>query len=84
MNKDIIKKYASNIEKKDILEFGKKEGVNINESELNALYSVIKNNADDILGNNFYDYIKKYKDKFNPSLYSKILEKYEKYKGFIN
>ncbi len=84
MNKDIIKKYSSNIGKNDILEFGKKEGVSINENELNTLYNIIKNNADDILGDDFYNYIKKYKDKFNPSLYSKILEKYEKYKGFIN
>lgn len=84
MNKDIIKKYSSNIGKNDILEFGKKEGVSINENELNTLYNIIKNNADDILGDDFYNYIKKYKDRFNPSLYSKILEKYEKYKGFIN
>lgn len=84
MNKEIIKKYASNVEKKDILEFAKKESVSINDSELNMLHSIIKNNADELLESDFYSYIKKYKDKFNPSLYSKILEKYEKYKGFIN
>ncbi len=84
MNNEMIKKYASNIQKKDILDFAQKEGINITESELNTLYNVIKNNADDLLSEDFYSYIKKYKEKFSPSLYSKIIEKYEKYKGFIN
>ncbi len=84
MNNDIIKKYASNIEKKDIIEFAKKEGISITEEEVSTLHSVIKNNADEILSADFYSYIAKYKSKFSAPLYNKIIEKYEKYKGFIN
>ncbi len=84
MNNEMIRKYASEIKKSDILEFVSKEGINITENELSTLYNIIKNESDEILNNDFYSYIKKYKDKFSSSLYSKIIEKYEKYKKFIN
>lgn len=84
MNKNLIKKYASNITKEDILKFGESEGVNINNSELNIIYTVIKNNQDEILNGNFYEIINNYKNEFNPVLFNKIIEKYEKYKKFID
>lgn len=84
MNKDMIKNYASNIERKDIVDFANKEGVNINEAELNTIYNMIKNDQEQILTGDFYQYIKRYKNSFNEGLYSKIIEKYEKYKNFIN
>ncbi len=84
MNKNLIKKYASNITKEDILKFGESEGVNINNNELDTIYNIIKNRQDEILDGNFYEIIKNYKTKFNPILFNKIIEKYEKYKKFID
>lgn len=84
MNKYLIKRYASNITKEDILKFGESEGVSINSNELNTIYNIIKNNQDEILEGNFYEFINNYKNSFNPILFNKIIEKYEKYKKFID
>jgi hypothetical protein len=84
MNKNLIKKYADNITKEDILKFGESEGININNTELNVIYNVIKNKQDEILNGDFYKIIDNYKNDFNPILFNKIIEKYEKYKKFID
>jgi hypothetical protein len=84
MNKNIIRKYADNITKEDIVKFSESEGVNINNNELNIIYNIIKTKQDEILNGNFYDLINNYKKEFNPLLFNKILEKYEKYKKFID
>lgn len=84
MNKNIIKKYADNITKEDILKFAQSENVSINNNELNTIYYIIKNKQDEILNGDFYNLINNYKQDFNPSLFNKIIEKYEKYKKFID
>jgi hypothetical protein len=84
MNINLIKKYADNITKEDILKFGESEGININNTELNVIYNVIKNKQDEILNGDFYKIIDNYKNDFNPILFNKIIEKYEKYKKFID
>lgn len=84
MNKNIIKKYADNITKEDILKFVQSENVSINNNELNTIYYIIKNKQDEILNGDFYNLIDNYKQDFNPLLFNKIIEKYEKYKKFID
>lgn len=84
MNKNIIKKYADNVTKEDILKFADSENVSINNNELNTIYYIIKNKQDEILNGNFYDLIENYKQNFNTLLFNKIIEKYEKYKKFID
>ena len=84
MNKNIIKKYADNITKEDILKFAQSENVSINNNELNTIYYIIKNKQDEILNGDFYNLIDNYKQNFNPLLFNKIIEKYEKYKKFID
>ena len=84
MNKNIIKKYADNITKEDILKFAESENVSINNNELNTIYYIIKNKQDEILDGNFYNLIDNYKKDFNSQLFNKIIEKYEKYKKFID
>ena len=84
MNKNIIKKYADNITKEDILKFAQSENVSINNNELNTIYYIIKNKQDEILNGDFYNLIDNYKQDFNPPLFNKIIEKYEKYKKFID
>ena len=84
MNKNLIKKYASNITKEDILKFGESESININNNELNIIYNIINTKQDEILSGDFYNLISNYKNDFNPILFNKIIEKYEKYKKFID
>lgn len=84
MNKNIIKKYADNITKEDILKFVQSENVSINNNELNTIYYIIKNKQDEILNGDFYNLIDNYKQDFNPLLFNKLIEKYEKYKKFID
>ena len=84
MNKNIIKKYADSITKEDILKYIESENISINNNELNTIYYIIKNKQDEILDGNFYNLINTYKQDFNPLLFNKIIEKYEKYKKFID
>ena len=84
MNKNVIKKYADNITKEDILKFAESENVSISNNELNVIYYIIKNKQDEILNEDFYEFISNYKLDFNPILFNKIIEKYEKYKKFID
>ena len=84
MNKNVIKKYADNITKEDILKFAESENVSISDNELNVIYYIIKNKQDEILNEDFYEFISNYKLDFNPILFNKIIEKYEKYKKFID
>ena len=84
MNKNIIKKYADNITKEDILKFVQSENVSINNNELNTIYYIIKNKQDEILNGDFYNLIDNYKQDFNPLLFNKLIEKYEKSKKFID
>ena len=84
MNKKKIKKYADGITKEDILKFAESENININSNELDTIYYIIKNKQDEILNGDFYDFISNYKNSFNPLLFNKIIEKYKKYKKFID
>ncbi len=84
MNKNLIKKYIEKIEKKDIVEYALKENISITENEMNLLLELLKNDTDTILSNQFPEYIKEYKPFFSEQLYNIILEKFNKYKGFID
>lgn len=83
MNKNLIKKYIEKLEKKDIIEYAIKENISITENEMNLILELLKNDTDIILSNQFPEYIKEYKPFFSEALYSTILEKFDKYKGFI-
>ncbi len=83
MNKNLIKTYIEKIEKKDILEFAKKENIILSDNELNLIYNAIKKDTDTILSSEFSSYILQFKDYFSEELYNLIIEKYNKYKFFI-
>jgi hypothetical protein len=84
MNNSLIKKYIEGLKKKDIIAFVEKENVFISEKEVDLIYDLLKLDADTILSSDFYSYIEQYKSRFNEDLYNLIIEKYEKYKYFIN
>lgn len=82
MNKNLIINYINKITKQDIEKYISKENIQHTKEEIDLIYESIKNDYYEIL-NNFQNYIQKLKDKLNPNLYNKIIEKYNKYKEFI-
>lgn len=82
MNKNLIINYINKITKQDIEKYISKENIQHTKEEIDLIYESIKNDYYEIL-NNFQNYIQKVKDKVNPNLYNKIIEKYNKYKEFI-
>lgn len=82
MNKNLIINYIKKITKEDIQKYISKENIQHTKEEIDLIYNSIKNDYIEIL-NNFQNYIQKIKNKLNPNLYNKIIEKYNKYKEFI-
>ena len=74
MNKNLIINY--------IQKYISKENIQHTKEEIDLIYQSIKNDYHEIL-NNFKNYIEKQKNKLNPNLYNKIIEKYNQYKKFI-
>lgn len=83
MKKDLIKSYAKNLTRDDIVAYLQKECVPASNEEIDLIYNAIKNDADEILNTNFMSYISNYKLNLNEELYKRIIEKYNEYKKFI-
>ena len=77
---NIIKKYINYLKKDDIINFAKKEGVTLNNTELDIIYNTIKTRWEDIY-NNGINVINEYKDKLNKVTYDKLIELYSYYKA---
>ena len=84
MNKNIIKSYAMNLTKEDIINFGFKEGITVTEEEAELFLDTIKEDADYILDGHALEIIEAKKDKMSESAYNKLLELYDKYRKFID
>ncbi len=82
MNKNIIKKYASNLTKNDILSFAYKENITLSDTEVDIIFKAIHFDIDVLLDNPMH-YLDDVKGKLSDEVYSKLLEFYEKYKKFI-
>ena len=82
MNKNLIINYIKKMTKEDIQKYISKENIQHTKEEIDLIYNSIKNDYNEIL-DNFHKYIQKVKDKLNPNLYNKIIEKYNQYKKFI-
>ena len=83
IKKEFIINYIKELKKQDIIDYLSKECIPSSKEEIDELYYLIKNKYDEILNSNFMEYIQKYKNTFNKELYLKIIEKYNKYKKFI-
>lgn len=83
MKIDLIKNYISKLKKQDIIDYLNKEEIEADSNEIDLIYKTIKDNYQNIETYNFEENIKFYKDKLNENLYKKIIEKYNKYKKFI-
>ena len=83
MKIDLLKSYINRLQKQDIINYLNKENISTSNEEVDIIYNSIKNDFDYVLNNNFYNYWEKYKSRLNTNLYSKIIEKYNEYKKFI-
>lgn len=81
-NKSIIINYIENIKKEDIFNYGMKQGIKLDNNEINIIYDYINNRYDDII-NNTDSVLLDVKDKLNINTYNKLLELYDKYKIII-
>jgi len=84
VRKDLIKNYVEKLKKEDIIEYLSKECIPASKEEIDILYQAIKNDYEEILNTDFMSYISNYKLLFNENLYKTIIEKYNKYKKFID
>ena len=82
MNKLIIYKYIDRIKKIDIMNYGIKEGIELNDEEINLIYFYIKNRYMDFF-NNTDDIFREIEGNVRDNVYSKIIELYNKYKRYI-
>ena len=82
MNKLIIYKYIDRIRKIDIMNYGIKEGIELNDEEINLIYFYIKNRYMDFF-NNPDDISREIEGNVRDNVYSKIIELYNKYKRYI-
>ena len=82
MNKLIIYKYIDRIRKIDIMNYGIKEGIELNDEEINLIYFYIKNRYMDFF-NNPADIFREIEGNVRDNVYSKIIELYNKYKRYI-
>ena len=82
MNKLIIYKYIDRIRKIDIMNYGIKEGIELNDEEINLIYFYIKNRYMDFF-NNTDDIYREIEGNIRDNVYSKIIELYNKYKRYI-
>ena len=83
MNRNIIKKYISLIDKNMINNYALKENINLTRGELDIIYNSIKNDFDIISTTDFYKYLSSFKDKLSTKVYNKLSDLYEKYKDYL-
>lgn len=82
MNKSVIKRYAANVTKNDIVSFAYKENVMVSDAEVDIIFKAIHFDIDVLLEDPIA-YLEDYKNKLSDEVYSKLLEFYGKYKKFI-
>ena len=82
-NKSTLYEYIKKIKKEDIYNYGIKQGIEIDNNEIDVIYRYINDRYDDII-NNTDNILLEIKDKLSYKTYNKLLELYDKYKYFIN
>ncbi len=84
MNFYLIEEYVNRMKKDDINIFALKQGIILNDNELDILFTYIKNNYRTILYGNPKEILLEIKDKVTPLTYNKIESLYMKFKDKIN
>lgn len=78
MKEKIIKSYIKSISKDDIMNYAKKNNINLTNKELDIIYFEIKNNYNAII-NNPNEALYNIKSKVNSNTYDKLYELYTIY-----
>lgn len=84
MNFYLIEEYVNRMKKDDINIFALKQGIILNDNELDILFTYIKNNYRTILYGNPKEILLEIKDKVTPLTYNKIESLYMKFKDKID
>lgn len=84
MNFYLIEEYVNRMKKEDINNFALKQGIILDDNELNIIYNYIKDNYKTILYGNPKEILLEIKEKVKPLTYSKIENLYIKFKDKID
>ena len=84
MNFYLIEEYVNRMKKEDINNFALKQGIILDDNELNIIYNYIKENYKTILYGNPKEILLEIKEKVKPLTYSKIENLYMKFKDKID
>ena len=83
MNYIIIKKYISKLTKQNIIDYTKKENLNLTNKEIDIIYYYIKNKSNYFLEGHHQEILNELKNKLSLPTYKKIEELYQLYKNKI-
>ncbi len=78
--KNIILSYINKISMDNVNDFAYKNGITLSTHELNILYSILKNNYEDILAGKDENIMKYLKENISSNNYDKIINMYNIYK----
>ncbi len=84
MYKNLIKSYAMKMTNEDVIEYGKKEGVNVTVEEASLFVDTVKANVDYILDGHAQEVLKSIKGKVSIEAYEKLEELLNKYQKYID
>lgn len=84
MNFYLIEEYVNRMRKEDVNKFALRQGIILNEEELDTIFSYIKNNYKTILYGNPKEILLEIKEKVSSLTYNKIENLYMKFKDKID
>ena len=84
MNIYLISEYVNRMTKNDIVNFSLKQGIILDNNEIDIIYDYIKNNYKTIIYGNPTDILNEIKYKVKPLTYNKIENLYIKFKDKID
>lgn len=84
MNFYLIEEYVNRMQKEDVNKFALKQGIILNEEELNIIYTYIKKNYKTILYGNPKEILLEIKEKVSSLTYNKIENLYIRFKDKID
>lgn len=84
LNIYLITEYVKRIKKEDIYNYALKEGVSLENYELDIIYNYIKKDYKSIINGNILKVLEEIKTKVKQNTYNKIENLYLKYKKYLN
>ena len=84
MNFYLIEEYVNRMKKEDINKFALKQGIILNEEELDTIFTYVKNNYKTIIYGNPKEILLEVKNKVSDVTYNKIENLYIKFKDKID